>query len=53
MKYHDGHEVTCGVFDLFCCVDIKILGEELEYYFETVLNSDCLLIGKSSNFDYC
>ncbi len=53
MNYHDGYEVTCEVFDLFCCVDRKILGKELEYYFETVLNSNCLLIEESSNFDYC
>ena len=53
MKYHDGHEVTCGVFDLFYCADRKILRKELEYHFETVLNSNCLLIGESSKFDYC
>ena len=53
MNYHDGYEVTCGVFDLFCCVGRKILREELEYYFETVLNSNFLLIGELSKFDYC
>ena len=30
MEYHDGYEVTCGVFDLFYCVDRKILREEFE-----------------------
>ncbi len=53
MKYHDTYKVNCGIFDLFYCVDRKILGEELKYYFETVLNNNCLLIGESSNFDYC
>ncbi len=53
MKYQDGYEVTCGVFDLSYCGYRKILGEKLQFLFETILNSNCLLIGELSKFDYC
>ncbi len=52
MEYPDGYEVICGAFELFYCVDRTILREELEYDFETVLNSNYLLIGESPTFEY-
>ncbi len=52
MKYPDGYEVIHGAFELFYCIDRKILREELGYYFETVLNGNYLLIEDSSKFDY-
>jgi hypothetical protein len=52
MKYPDGYELVCGVFELLYCVDRTILREELEYYFETVLNNNCLLMEESSKLDY-
>ncbi len=53
MKYQNGHEVTCGVFDLPHCGYRNILGKKFKFLFETVLKSNCLLIGKLSKFDYC
>ena len=52
MKYPDGYEVVCGVFELLYCVDRTILREKLGYYYETVLNNNCLLMEESSKSNY-
>jgi hypothetical protein len=52
MKYPDGYEVVCWAFELFYCADRTILREKLGYYYETVLNNNCLLMEEPSKSDY-